>query len=157
MPSPADPYVEYLMERWRVGEQSERFQASVRRVLREMSGEALLGLRTPKLQVVILPSFTCVWAFFPVGKMRKRKHTWCYLMPKVRLEPAAEVLLVFGADQVQSTPKRRFEDHLRDHLGHTLLFLRDPEARNECSNAEQEWRDKSGHHLNAKKQQASVR
>lgn len=60
-------------------------------------------------------------------------------MPKVRLESAAEALLVFGSEEVQRRPKHFFEDHLRDHLGHTLIFLRDPEARNECSDAQKEW------------------
>jgi hypothetical protein len=142
IPSPAQPYVEYLMERWRVGEQSERFQASVRRVLGELSGEALLSLRTTKLQVSILPcGLTCdVWAFFPAGGKRKKRHTWGVRMPRVRLESAAEVLLSFNAP---NAPKdlRSFEKYLRHHFGHTLLFLRDLEARNECSNADKEWRD----------------
>jgi hypothetical protein len=37
--------------------------------------------------------------------------------------------------------KRSFEKCLRHHQEHTLLFLRDPEARNECSDADKEWRD----------------
>jgi hypothetical protein len=47
------------------------------------------------------------------------------------------VLLVFGADR---GGKLEFEDHLRDHLGHVLLFLRDPDARNDCPDATREWR-----------------
>jgi hypothetical protein len=137
-------YVDFLIQQWRMTEQSDTFQASVRRVLHELIGEALLELRTPKLQVATLPSFTtCVWAFFPVGVKRRRTHTWAYRMPKVRLESAAEVLLVFGSQEVQRRPKHFFEDRFRDHLGHTLIFLRDPEARNECSDAQEEWRRSS--------------
>jgi hypothetical protein len=117
-------YVDFLVQQWRMTEQSDTFQASVSRVLRELIDLALLELRTPNLQVAALPSFTtCVWAFFPVGVKRTLTHTWAYRMPKVRLESAAEALIVLGSEEVQRRPKHFFEDHLRDHLGHTLIFF----------------------------------
>jgi hypothetical protein len=36
--------------------------------------------------------------------------------------------------------KVRFEDCLRHHLGHTLLYLDKPKARNGCADADRKWR-----------------
>jgi hypothetical protein len=59
-------YVDFLMQQWRMTQQSDHRQTSVRRMLRELIDLALLELKTPELQVATQPSFTtCVWAFFP--------------------------------------------------------------------------------------------
>jgi hypothetical protein len=49
------------------------------------------------------------------------------------------VLLVFRGD-FESESAKTFEDHLRDHLGHVLLYLREPKANNDCAAATKEWR-----------------
>ena len=57
------------------------------------------------------------------------------LLPKLE----TRVLLVISTETCG--PAEQFEDQLRDHLGHTILFLRSPKAPNECRpDAENEWR-----------------
>src|ERR1039457_3446524 len=67
MPAQANAYVDFRMHEWRMGEQSPRIQASVRKVLSELDPEALLSLKDPKLEVVVLPDDEHgVWASFPI-------------------------------------------------------------------------------------------
>ncbi len=47
-------YVGLRMQEWGMGEQSRRIQSSVRRVLNELTGEALLFLKDPRLEVKVL-------------------------------------------------------------------------------------------------------
>lgn len=133
-PSPADPYVDFLMQQWRMGEQSRRIQTAVRRILNELGAEAHLNLRDPKLEVAVLAeSAHSVWAYFPIHRNR-------LIAQKVRPKPQTRVLLVFSTAGSEEAPADFFEDCLRDHLGHTLLYLRDPKAHNECPDAQREWR-----------------
>jgi len=74
-----------------------------------------------------------VWAYFPIH----RKRTVAQLFPP---KPETRVLLVFGPPKAKGETVRFFEDALRDHLGHVLLYLRSPKARNNCPNALREWR-----------------
>jgi hypothetical protein len=53
---------------------------------------------------------------------------------------ATRVLLVFGVANFERDKRKHFEDCLRDHLGHVLLYLRDPKANNHCPGAMKEWR-----------------
>ena len=62
----------------------------------------------------------------------------------VALNPTTRVLLTLGSQMFNG----RYRDKegsgaagLRDHLGHALLYLRDPDARNECVDAEREWEE----------------
>lgn len=63
---------------------------------------------------------------------------------RVRVKPATRILLTLGSQMFNG---RFCEEEgsgaigFRDHLGHALLYLRDPEARNECIDADQEWKD----------------
>ena len=45
MKTATDPYVEFLLDEWRMRGCSSRIQICVRRVLKELSGDALLYLR----------------------------------------------------------------------------------------------------------------
>ncbi len=149
-------YVGLRMQEWGMGEQSRRIQSSVRRVLNELTGEALLFLKDPRLEVKVLsdadlqrvaedgglrtsdgwkghPSLMIghsVWAYFPIGYIGR------LLYPK----PETCALLVFSAPQAKREQGKLFEDRLRDHLGHVLLYLRSPKARNDCPDAMKEWR-----------------
>jgi hypothetical protein len=150
---PSGTYVDFRMDEWRMGEQPRRIQVSVRRVLSELSVESLMRLKDPKLQVVISPTtIHDTWAYFPIHRRRVISH-------HLTLRPQVRVLLLIGTDftrqalrraTVVLTPeisrqspgemKETFEDRLRDCLGHVLLYLRSPKARNECADAWQEWK-----------------
>lgn len=116
-----------------MAEQSRRVQTSVRRVLNELSTESLLCLKDPKLEVMARPEkgFS-VWAYFPIHRNR-------LIARELRPKPQTRVLLVFSTANLERDKGKFFEDCLRDHLGHVLLYLRSPRARNECPDAQKEW------------------
>ena len=126
-------YVDARMNEWRMSEQPRRVRACVRRVMNELHATALLTLKDPRFEVRVLPEDVfSVWAYFPVHRRRsvaKRLH------PK----PETRILLVLSTAHLEKQPMRQSEDELRDHLGHTLLYLRNPKARNECGDALKEW------------------
>jgi hypothetical protein len=130
-------YVDFRMKEWGIVEQSRRIQNSVRRVLSELVAEALMVLKDPRLEVIVLPEsdwgMGSVWAYFPVHRRRSVAKA---LQPK----PGTRVLLVLDAAGFERTPVKLAQDILRDHLGHTLLYLCSPKARNECPDAQREWR-----------------
>ena len=127
-----NPYVDFRMEEWRMAEQSPGVQTSVRRVLNELSTESLLRLKDPKFEVMARPekSFS-VWAYFPI-------HRNLRIARELGPKPETRVLLVFSTASLRDK-RKFFEDCLRDHLGHVLLYLRSPKARNECPDAQEEW------------------
>jgi hypothetical protein len=130
-------YVKGLIRKWRLGKQPTSFRRTVEKVLMELCAEALLILRSdPRLQVEIAPGGPeDVWAFFP---MHRRRLIARDFPPK----PSTRVLLVLRS---QMFDKRCADidgvECLRDHLGHTLLYLWNPKARNECADAAREWRE----------------
>lgn len=73
-----------------------------------------------------------LWAYFPVYRLR-------LIARKLQPKPETRVLLVLSTAHFDRQPVRRSCDELRDHLGHVLLYLRKPKARNECADALAEW------------------
>ena len=130
----AAAYVDFLMDKWQMRECSDRILGCLRRVLGELTSEALLALRDPKLEVMVMPEpgFS-VWAYFPVHRKRS-------IARKLTPKPATRVLIVLGEEQFGKQSVRRSANDLRHHFGHTLLYLRSPRARNDCVDAEREWR-----------------
>ena len=131
-------YADHLIQEWGIPAQSP-ILASVHRVLNEMSAEAQLSLRDRRLEVMVLPKGTpglwdSVWAFFPVHRRRR-------IAQILRPRPETRVLLVISIADAECEPPEAFEVYLRDHLGHALLYLRDPKAPNECSDADREWQE----------------
>ena len=57
------------------------------------------------------------------------------LLPRIE----TRILLVFGASGFEKEWSVHFQNLLRHHLGHVLLFLRDPKAWNDCDAACKEW------------------
>jgi len=45
------------------------------------------------------------------------------------------------SDEPHRNPAEVFEEHLRHHLGHVLLYLRTPKALNNCKNAHRVWEE----------------
>ncbi len=138
-PSKSDFYVNLLIEEWGLKSQSAKFQREVKRVLMELHPEIHLFLRNhPKLQVEISKGGPeGVWAYFPV-------HSRRWVARRFKLKPTTRVLLVLTSQMFDERTRKRtgFDatHHLRDHLGHTLLYLRQPKARNHCADAMREWK-----------------
>jgi hypothetical protein len=147
-------YVDLLMHEWRLDEQSGCFQARVRSVLRELCAESQLTLRRePKLEVRVSPNRgASVWAFFPCNRGRYSIRRWSMgFIPVVKPAPATKVLLELNADAFMKQPAARSKDELSHHLGHVLLYLKNPGARNECADASREWRKSVCEPVRAKK------
>jgi hypothetical protein len=54
--------------------------------------------------------------------------------------PDARILLELNPERIEGQSMKQTREELRDHLGHTLLYLRSPKAKNDCMNALLEWR-----------------
>ena len=131
-------YVNLLMAEWGIEQRSTKVQASMRRVLAELSAHAHLDLRkNPKLQVAVLPEAVySVWAYFPVHRRRTVVRHFA-----LQLHPTTRVLLVISEKHVEQQSAKKTNAELRDHLGHVLLYLRSPKERNECEDAMNEWQE----------------
>jgi hypothetical protein len=134
-------YADILIAEWGIGKCSPRVQTRMRRVLGELSPGAQMVLRrNPKLQVVaVSETGFSVWAYFPAHRKRQIVRDL-----QIELRPTARVLLVICETLIEQQPARLTDAQLRDHLGHTLLYLRSPKSRNECADASREWRLEKG-------------
>lgn len=128
-------YADLLLREWEIPVGS-RTEDCLRSVLEELQPSAQMLLRNePKLQVLVHPKAgVSVWAYFPAHQRRSIVRSL-----GIQLTPTARVLLLIRVQNDESDSQ--FMDHLRDHLGHVLLYLRSPRARNECDDAGREWRD----------------
>jgi hypothetical protein len=134
-------YVDLLMDEWSVTKQSPRIQASMRRVLNELDGECQVFLRRePRLEVMFRPNGPhSVWAFFPIHKRR-------WIAKEYKPKSETRILLLFGTENFEQDAVRSTDDYLRHHLGHVLLYLHSPGARNDCPDAEREWKRCTSNH-----------
>lgn len=132
-----DQMICWRIEEWGLTDQPEIIQAAVRKVLGELDGEALMYLKDRRLEVRVVRRYGLgpVWAYFP---MHRGRIEYRELDP--RPLPTTRVLLVISSDDVLEKPPAEFEKHLRHHLGHVMLYLFKPKARNECTDADREWR-----------------
>jgi len=132
-------YVDFRMREWGMDEQPRRIQTIVRRVLNEMEPAALVFLKDPRFEVMVLPGEQfAVGPYFTIHRRRciVKEATALGLPPK----DETRVLLVLGARSFEKEPVERLADYLRDGLGHVLLYLHEPKAWNDCGAAMKEWR-----------------
>lgn len=104
-------------------------------VLRELGTVAQIALLDPRLQIEVVPISSDgfpVYAFFPM-----HRHGWITKWIEVR--PATRILLLLSKPDIETMPKEETMKVLRHHLGHSLLYLREPKAKNECPAADEEW------------------
>ncbi len=133
--------MDFRMKEWGMAEQPPRLQSCVRKALCELDGEALLRLKDPRLEVMVIPESSgmgFVWPYFPIHKHRSVVKQAIEFGQRPKTE--TRVLLVLTAPDFETQPAPFLDDCLRDALGHVLLYLRAPKARNECSDAMNEWR-----------------
>ena len=72
-------------------------------------------------------------AYFPVHRRRK-------IAKRVELKPEARVLLVVFEPDVERLPYEEPLKKREHHIGHVLRYLRGPKSKNDCSDAEREWK-----------------
>ena len=99
------------------------------------AGMQQLCIARPKARISTLAAILGhgVRAHFPVN----RRHAYARLFP-----PKAEtrVMLLFSAPDVEREPVEQFQDSLRECLGHVMIYLQSPKARNKRPDARKEWR-----------------
>lgn len=103
--------------------------------LRELGTVAQIALLDPRLQVEVVPVSSDgfpVYAFFPM-----HRHKWIAKWVEVR--PATRILLLLSKPDIEAMPREETMKALRHHLGHSLLFLQKPKAKNGCLAADEEW------------------
>jgi hypothetical protein len=126
-------YVGLRMREWGMDSQPRSLRTSFRKVLSELDSCALLYLKDPRFEVLVTPEDGfCVWAYFPVHRNR-------IVARELKPKPQTRVLMVISVPGFKGHSASAFEGHLRDHLGHVLLYLRDPQAWNDCDAAWKEW------------------
>src|SRR5260370_29819432 len=107
-----DTDVDCRMQEWGMNDCSPRLQTCVRKVLGELSADALLALKDSKFEVTVQPEADhSVWAYFPIHRNRRISRKW-----KPRSE--ARVLLVLGEGHFERDNSTTLEEYLRNHLGH---------------------------------------
>lgn len=117
-----------------------RFSPQVEKCLdavwRELDSDAWFDLMDNRLQLAVVPfSFGTdpVWAYFPVRRRRR-------IAKFVELKPETRVLLVIFEPDLEDLPYDETMKKLRHHIGHVLRYLRGPKLKNDCSDAETEWK-----------------
>lgn len=128
-------YIDRVLDEWCAGNQPPKVTACLRRVLGELSPSAhLLLLSATSLQVTIRPDADfSVWAYFPVHK-RRRIVRQLEQDGGFSLRASTRVLLVISEKLATEDT-----DNVRDHVGHVLLYVQHPRAKNDCEAAGQEW------------------
>ena len=96
---------------------------------------AQVALLDPHLQIEVVPVEADgypTWAF-PV-----HRHKW--IAKSIEVRPATRVLLLLFQRDIECLPKEEVMEDLRHELGHAFLYLRDPEAKDDCAAADEEWK-----------------
>lgn len=104
-------------------------------VIEELGILARVILLDPRLQIEVVPDPSNgfpVYAFFP---MHRRRWTTKW----IEVRRTTRVLLLLSQPDIEAISKEEAKDQLRHHLGHALLYLREPKAKNECAAANDEW------------------
>ncbi len=110
-------------------------------VVQELGILAQTALLDPRLQIEAVPVDSDVtlegdgcpsWAF-PV-------HRQQWINEFVEVRPATTVLLVLFQPDMVHLPKEEVMQDLRHEFGHAFLYLRDPEATDDCAAADSEWK-----------------
>ncbi len=130
-----DSCVDLLLRQWFRGGNFPRIQACLRYVLGELDIWAqFLLLNEPRLEVMMWSEApSSVRAYFPIHRRR-------IIAKQFKLKSTTRVLLVLSAKRFDEQPLDHSIAALRQHLGHTLLYLRNPRASNKHVDAEKEWR-----------------
>jgi hypothetical protein len=113
-------------------------------VVKELPTVSRIALLDPRLQIEVVPleddepaapvedPGAPTWAF-PVHRQK-------WIKEFVEVRPATRVLLLLFQRDIKRLPKEEVIEDLRHELGHALLYLRKPKAKNDCAAADEEWK-----------------
>ena len=113
-------------------------------VLQELETDARIALLDPHLQIEVVLGNPVVpsqgpgaptWAF-PV-----HRNDWISEFVDVR--PSTSVLLLLFQPDIDLLHKEEVMEDLRHELGHTFIYLRDPDATEDCDAMDAEWKRRS--------------
>jgi len=104
-------------------------------VLKELAPILKIALLDPRLQIEVLP---LDGGDYPTWACRVRDHE--SIRTKLEVRSATEILLLLSQPAIERLPREEVMEDLRHELGHVLLFLRNPEATDDCSAADEEWK-----------------
>lgn len=101
-----------------------------------LDSDARFDLIDNRFQLAVVPfslGTDPVWAYFPVHRRRR-------IANRIEIRPETRVLLVIFEPDVERLPYEQTMNKLRHHIGHVLRYLRGPKLKNDCSDAETEWK-----------------
>ncbi len=103
-------------------------------VLKELPPIPKIALLDPGLQIEVVP---LDGGDFPTWACRVRDHE--SIRRKLEVRSATGILLLLSQPAIERLPRKEVMEDLRHELGHVLLYLRNPEAIDDCSAADEEW------------------
>ncbi|HXJ89471.1 MAG TPA: hypothetical protein VMS18_21835 [Candidatus Binatia bacterium] len=104
-------------------------------VLKELPTISRIALLDPRLQIEVVP---LDGGDFPTWACRVHHHEG--IKRKLEVRPDTGILLLLSQPAIEHLPREAVIEDLRHELGHVLLYLRDPEATDDCSAADEEWK-----------------
>jgi hypothetical protein len=99
---------------------SQKVATCLRQVLGELSGESLLLLRDPRVQIEVSPRHQRPSVQTRILDPRR------LILSGVELKPGARILLLISEPEVRRRPRRETEHRLRHFLGLVLPYLHHP-------------------------------
>ena len=102
--------------------------------LREVGPITRIALLDPRLQIEAIP---LDGGEFPTWACRVGDHET--IRTKLEVRPATRIVLLLSQPAIERLPREEVMDDLRHELGHVLLYLRNPEGRDDCCAAQEEW------------------
>jgi hypothetical protein len=102
--------------------------------VRELGTITRIALLDPRLQIEVIP---LDGGNFPTWACRVGNHE--SIRRKLEVRSDTGILLLLSQPAIERMPREEVMEDLRHELGHVLLYLRDPEAIDDCSAADEEW------------------
>ncbi len=103
-------------------------------VIGELGILAQVALLDPRLQIEVTP---VEGDGYPTWACLVDRYEW--IKQAVEVRPATRILLLLFQPNIERMPKEEVMTDLRHELGHVFLYLRDPEAADDCAAADEEW------------------
>lgn len=132
---------EEVFERLQIALNVPLIEDCFKSVLKELGTVARIALLDPRLQIEAVlgnPDVPSRGAGAPTWAFPVHRQMWIKEFVDVR--PATKVLLLLFQPDIELLPREEVMEDLRHELGHTFLYLRDPEVKEDCVAADEEWK-----------------
>lgn len=104
-------------------------------VLKELGIVAQIALLDPRVQIEVTP---VEGDGYPTWACPVHRYEW--IKQAVEVKPATRILLLLFQPNIERLPKEEVMEDLRHEVGHVFLYLRDPDATDDCVGADAEWK-----------------